>query len=579
MASPATLSPERRRALATPKEQGSRKRKRAHKAVPRALTPQTITGSQPASPTVSELSGVELSLAPPRYLTPPPSTRKPTWGERKSLLSKEYIDDSDEEGTPVSRSKGVQGDEEKEMGRAERSGDYEEENQSGDPEDNGDADDDEVVESGDEDLGLAVEEEEGVGLGEVSEIDASDDDLPAYTPTPNFKRSPSTKSLVALSQVSDLPKIPNFTAQATSRQRAKRDDAEYDIFLRTQVTSEEEAERALASRWLSPTGIRRLEATGLIAVKRGKFLAAEKKAMQQQLKTFQAVNKMSDEELVDLIMSKGRYVERGSHPTFWFDLAAQVPGRPVKSVVDAVKRMYDPRAGKGMWLPSEDRALLQAQNLYPNQWSKISDAVDRSEHDCRDRWRELRDAPTRVSGPWSLEEEDALCAAVQTACAAVGRKPSAGVPWDKVVELMGRKRTAAQCRQKWKGRQIGGAFVPSGPHNVRLDRRRMLQRLRDLKYAHETDITWTELPTDDWVVRPALLKNTWSLLRRRVPDAERREMSLKDLLDKIEASMDVIDAAVGQPGASRSATKRAAASKPSRAKRMKTKAESLVRKA
>lgn len=70
------------------------------------------------------------------------------------------------------------------------------------------------------------------------------------------------------------------------------------------------------------------------------------------------MHKVSDHDLVDLIMSKGRYVER-TFQSFWFELAAQVPGRPVKSVVEATKRMYDPRARKGMWLPSEDKALIR----------------------------------------------------------------------------------------------------------------------------------------------------------------------------------------------------------------------------
>lgn len=73
---------------------------------------------------------------------------------------------------------------------------------------------------------------------------------------------------------------------------------------------------------------------------------------------------MADTDLVDLIMSKGRFVERSPFPTFWYDLTAEVPGRPVKSVVEATKRMYDPRAHKGMWLPSEDKDLLR----YVGRW-------------------------------------------------------------------------------------------------------------------------------------------------------------------------------------------------------------------
>lgn len=58
----------------------------------------------------------------------------------------------------------------------------------------------------------------------------------------------------------------------------------------------------------------------------------------------------------------------------------------------------------------------------------------------------------------------------------------------------------------------------------------MLRRLREMGYAHEADITWADLPTPEWIVRPVLLKNTWGLLRRRVPGAERREMQLNGML-------------------------------------------------
>lgn len=118
----------------------------------------------------------------------------------------------------------------------------------------------------------------------------------------------------------------------------------------------------------------------------------------------------------------------------------------------------------------------------------------------------------------------------------------------------------------------------------------MLNRLRDLEYEHENDIVWKDVPTLSWVVRPALLKDVWKELRKRVVVPERQEMGLPgkperanreryetgltaDLLDKIEAGLDAIDARVGQSGALR----RKRPSEPmSRAKRMKTKAQSMA---
>lgn len=93
---------------------------------------------------------------------------------------------------------------------------------------------------------------------------------------------------------------------------------------------------------------------------------------------------------------------------------------------------------------------LRAQDLHPNEWTKISELVDRTELDCRDRWRDLRDLATRESGRWSREETMALEAAVEKACKNAGRDVNTdAVPWDRVVELMEHKRTATQCRTKW----------------------------------------------------------------------------------------------------------------------------------
>ena len=69
-------------------------------------------------------------------------------------------------------------------------------------------------------------------------------------------------------------------------------------------------------------------------------------------------NNLSDEALLEIILSKGRFDKRSAYPHFWAELAEKVPGRPVKYVVTAVQRMYDPRARKGAWTQEEDSKLL-----------------------------------------------------------------------------------------------------------------------------------------------------------------------------------------------------------------------------
>jgi hypothetical protein len=68
---------------------------------------------------------------------------------------------------------------------------------------------------------------------------------------------------------------------------------------------------------------------------------------------------LTDTALLEIILSKGRFDKRSEYPHFWAELAERVPGRPVKYVVTAVQRMYDPRARKGAWTPDEDTKLLE----------------------------------------------------------------------------------------------------------------------------------------------------------------------------------------------------------------------------
>lgn len=270
----------------------------------RAVTPLALgtpCASQPPSPdTDAELGGIERNLMTVSRDSTPTSTpkqpRKPprtSYGERKSALSKEYVVDSEDEAAPTSPLKRARG-----ASRAQ---------------------------------------------SEQSEEEYSEDELPAYPATDPIKAPPpSTIPLVPMSQVSDLPEIPTKVKSRLPRNRKWNDD-DYEVYLRTHLTSTSAVHNFLASKWLSAEDVRRLEATGreittlrhqlttVVSVKRGKFLESEKKAIREHLTTFQDVSckkykadrkthKFTDSALVDLIMSKGHFVERSAWPTFWFDI-------------------------------------------------------------------------------------------------------------------------------------------------------------------------------------------------------------------------------------------------------------------
>jgi hypothetical protein len=64
-----------------------------------------------------------------------------------------------------------------------------------------------------------------------------------------------------------------------------------------------------------------------------------------------------------------------------------------------------PRSVVSFWLsvmPVVDPDA-RAYEQYPDKWTRIASIVDRTEKDCRDRWKhELRDKDSRQSGGWRV---------------------------------------------------------------------------------------------------------------------------------------------------------------------------------
>ena len=68
---------------------------------------------------------------------------------------------------------------------------------------------------------------------------------------------------------------------------------------------------------------------------------------------------------------------------------------------------------RGPWTEEQDEALRRAYAAEPDRWTTISDYTGRAPEACRDRWRNvLKYGGTMETGPWSREEEEKLIRAV-----------------------------------------------------------------------------------------------------------------------------------------------------------------------
>ncbi|ORX37090.1 hypothetical protein BD324DRAFT_624745 [Kockovaella imperatae] len=279
----------------------------------------------------------------------------------------------------------------------------------------------------------------------------------------------------------------------------------------------------LASKWVNLGELKRLEERGIIQYKKGKFSDAEKAAIREYLTTFKQVNRVDQAELVELIHAKGRFSERKEFPKFWPEVAAVVPGRPVKYVKDHVKRVFDPLARKGPWTPKEDELLTRAQQSHPNQWAKISQIVERPELDCRCRWRdELQHVDTKQEGHWTQDESTRLIEIVMELNTSLGQDPHGSeAPWDLVVEKMNGQRTRTQCRKKWQAElRFTAAQLPKPPARVKRKKRKETASASGVSQAQGADASAREHKVKKHKVMPKVPKSPAQPTKSRIKSRE-----------------------------------------------------------
>ncbi|KAK8858910.1 hypothetical protein IAR55_003141 [Kwoniella newhampshirensis] len=314
-----------------------------------------------------------------------------------------------------------------------------------------------------------------------------------------------------------------------------------DSLLTAQLRTPEAMNDWLASNFIKKSELLRLEKEGILKLKKGKFTETEKAAMRKALGLYQKLNRMDDDELVNRIMTKTREKsdDREESRNFWMDVAAAVPGRPIPYVQAYLRRAYDPKGHKGKWLPDEDAMLVRAYDLHPNEWSKISDIVERTTHDCRDRWtKELQHRDTRSTGHWTEEEERKLVECVKNANRSLGQEElsSNDIAWDVVVQEMGGIRSVTQCRVKWRDgllpRELRKGKGKKDKENAGAPMK-VVKRIQQLGIKSEEGINW-EVVSDCAEladlsvkqVRNAFANTKRSVLRRR-KDADK---DFEDLL-------------------------------------------------
>ncbi|KAM0791295.1 hypothetical protein ACM66B_005767 [Microbotryomycetes sp. NB124-2] len=107
-----------------------------------------------------------------------------------------------------------------------------------------------------------------------------------------------------------------------------------------------------------------------------------------------------------------------------------------RTAADCLRQFRKKGGNKQAWTPQQDEKLIQAINIYGEQWNSVASFVGRKPAQCITRWTKTIRPHKR--GKWSAEEDEALRQAVSN----LGQK------WTQVRKLVP-GRTDAQCRERY----------------------------------------------------------------------------------------------------------------------------------
>ncbi|KAJ7638936.1 hypothetical protein FB45DRAFT_741504 [Roridomyces roridus] len=258
-----------------------------------------------------------------------------------------------------------------------------------------------------------------------------------------------------------------------------------------------------------------------IEYKKGKFSAYEVQQVTDAVESLQAAKGYTEQQIADLAMPG-----RGKSSELLDVVESALTNRSRKSVMNYVRRRFNPLSALGAWSAEEDAKLMQAIVFVGRDWVKVEQRVGRSRADCRDRYRNHLECPDRNTGPWSPEEEAELTRIVLKVTK--GKNMDSNellgdtILWSQVSKLMEGKRNQQQCRIKWldtlsRKHKMGGEDREwSSDDTITL-----LEKLTQKDVMHDTEIDWKTLPDTKWNLwSPHMIQRHWLYLKKRTPGHE-----------------------------------------------------------
>lgn len=276
--------------------------------------------------------------------------------------------------------------------------------------------------------------------------------------------------------------------------------------------------------------VRELEKEGAF-VKRGKFTKQEKDTIETYVNKYLQDNGLTRRDLEDVAAKRTEDKELISKITpMYLYVAEHLPGRVFNSVYKAVRRIYNPLDRAGKWSDEDSLMLVSLQQLHGNEWSTIAKELRRSADSCKDRFTRIEGTPQISKGPFTMEENEALRAAV-----AEFHNANRPIHWKEVAQKIP-TRTFLECKDQWLKRLQNMPMPEDGKSLFTVEEDfRLCSAVKDLEFRHESDINWMRVfkacpGRSVWSVR-----SRWFLLKRTIPCLRSLE-TLDDILEYLLAA-------------------------------------------
>jgi hypothetical protein len=291
--------------------------------------------------------------------------------------------------------------------------------------------------------------------------------------------------------------------------------------------------------------------------KRGTLTDAEIQAIDRAVNAFRDDHGLVQEAVNDMIQSKNPKHGSKEVKELWTRIREAVPDQGSQKVVDLCRRIYHNFVARGRWTPDQDEELRYMVGRYGKAWSKIGELINRHQQDCRIRWRDyVQYGDMKRTSNWDQEEESELMTYLQEGLQMVqglrreerrndpllaARSDEELIDWNVISKSMGGRRSAHQCREKYKRWRDAGLLSgdisqlepPSSSKRLEKvgmairkidvnDKLRLVHAIRESGVGKDELIPWRHIVKVEFGNRfqRLALQLLWSRLRQVVPNQE-----------------------------------------------------------